>query len=149
MITDALPRGPVGAYQLQAAIAAVHDEAPDAATTDWPQIVALYELLLQCSDSPIVALNHAVAVAMRDGASEGLQLLETLRRDARITSDRRFHAVRAHLLELAGQPADRARRVPRSCPPRSEHSATPVPPRPSPTPARVAPEQTVAILDCP
>ena len=64
LITGALPRGPTGPYQLQAAIAAVHDEAPSAEATDWPQIVALYELLLRISDNPVVALNHAVAVAM-------------------------------------------------------------------------------------
>ena len=64
LITGALPRGVVGPYQLQAAIAAVHDEAPSAAATDWPQITALYEVLLGMSDNPVVALNHAVAVAM-------------------------------------------------------------------------------------
>src|SRR5207302_11119939 len=64
LVTEALPRGPTGPYQLQAAIAAVHDEAPNAEATDWPQIVALYELLLQISYNPVVALNHAVAVAM-------------------------------------------------------------------------------------
>ena len=69
LITDALPRGPVGPYQLQAAIAAVHDEAPTAEETDWPQIVALYEVLLQLSDNPMVSLNHVVAVAMARGAS--------------------------------------------------------------------------------
>ncbi len=64
LITDALPRGPTGPYQLQAAIAALHDEAPSAEATDWPQILALYEVLLGLSDNPVVALNHAVAVAM-------------------------------------------------------------------------------------
>ena len=67
LITGALPRGHAGPYQLQAAIAAVHDEAPSAEATDWPQIVALYELLLRISDNPVVALNHAVAVAMVRG----------------------------------------------------------------------------------
>ena len=67
LITGALPHGPAGPYQLQAAIAAVHDEAPSAEATDWPQIMALYEVLLRISDNPVVALNHAVAVAMVRG----------------------------------------------------------------------------------
>ena len=67
LITDVLPRGATGPYQLQAAIAAVHDEAPSAQETDWPQIEALYEVLRRIDDSPVVALNHAVAVAMVDG----------------------------------------------------------------------------------
>ena len=75
LITAALPRGPVGPYQLQAAIAAVHDEAPSAEETDWAQIVALYEVLLQLTDNPMVALNHVVAVAMARGADDGLVLL--------------------------------------------------------------------------
>jgi predicted RNA polymerase sigma factor len=102
LITEALPRGPVGPYQLQAAIAAVHDEAPSVEETDWPQIVALYELLLQTSDNPVVALNHAVAVAMARGPHTGLDLLDELRVDKRIAEDHRFHAVRGHLLEMAG-----------------------------------------------
>jgi len=109
LITAALPRGPIGPYQLQAAIAAVHDEAPSAEETDWPQIVALYQLLLQVSDNPMVALNHAVAVAMAQGPDAGLTLLHHLEADQRITEDHRFHAVRAHLLEMAGDlPAARA-----------------------------------------
>ena len=71
LITDALPRGTTGPYQLQAAIAAIHDEAPSAEATDWPQILALYELLMRISDNPVVALNHAVAVAMVRGAARG------------------------------------------------------------------------------
>jgi RNA polymerase sigma factor (sigma-70 family) len=102
LITDALPHGPTGPYQLQAAIAAVHDEAPSAEATDWPQILALYELLLQTSDNPMVALNHAVAVAMVRGPWAGLDLLGTLEADERMAGDHRLHAVRAHLLELAG-----------------------------------------------
>src|SRR6266511_3706802 len=74
LLTDALPRGPTGPYQLQAAIAAVHDEAPSAEATDWPQILVLYELLLRVSDNPVVALNHAVAVAMVRGPRVGLDL---------------------------------------------------------------------------
>jgi predicted RNA polymerase sigma factor len=101
-ITDALPRGATGPYQLQAAIAAIHDEAPTAEATDWPQIMALYELLMRISDNPMVALNHAVAVAMVRGARAGLDLLGELEADERIAEDHRLHAVRAHLLEMAG-----------------------------------------------
>jgi predicted RNA polymerase sigma factor len=102
LVADALPRGATGPYQLQAAIAAIHDEAPSADTTDWPQIIALYELLLQTSDNPVVVLNHAVAVAMVYGARAGLDLIEKLEPDQRVANDHRFHAVRAHLLEMAG-----------------------------------------------
>ena len=102
LITDALPRGPTGPYQLQAAIAAIHDEAPNADATDWPQILMLYELLMQTSDNPVVALNHAVAVAMVRGPQAGLDLIGKLEVDERIAEDHRLHAVRAHLLEMAG-----------------------------------------------
>jgi predicted RNA polymerase sigma factor len=102
LVSDALPRGPTGPYQLQAAIAAIHDEAPTAAATDWAEIVMLYELLMQMSDNPMVALNHAVATAMVRGADVGLDLLGKLETDERIGEDYRFHAVRAHLLEMAG-----------------------------------------------
>jgi len=105
LITGALPRGPTGPYQLQAAIAAVHDEADSAERTDWPQIAALYGVLLRLDDSPVVALNHAVAVSMVAGPRAGLLLLQRLEGDARINADRRFHAVRAHLLEMAGDSA--------------------------------------------
>jgi RNA polymerase sigma factor (sigma-70 family) len=105
LITEALPRGPVGPYQLQAAIAAVHDEAPSADETDWPQIVALYEVLMQLSDNPMVALNHVVAVAMARSAQEGLDLLGQVQHDERIAEDHRLYAVRAHLLEMAGDAA--------------------------------------------
>ena len=102
LITEALPRGPTGPYQLQAAIAAIHDEAPSTEATDWRQIAALYEVLMQISDNPIVALNHAVAVAMAQGPRAGLLLLERLEADGRIAEDHRAHAVRGHLLEMAG-----------------------------------------------
>ena len=102
LITDALPRGPTGPYQLQAAIAAIHDEAPSADVTDWPQILALYELLMRTSDNPVVALNHAVAVAMVRGPQAGLDLIGKLEVNERIAEDHRLHAVRAHLLEMAG-----------------------------------------------
>lgn len=109
LITRVLPRGPTGPYQLQAAIAAVHDEAACAQDTDWPQIRALYELLLRMGDNPMVRLNHVVAVAMVDGPAEGLALLEPLEGDDRIAADHRLHAVRGHLLETAGDlPAARA-----------------------------------------
>jgi RNA polymerase sigma factor (sigma-70 family) len=102
LISAALPRGQAGPYQIQAAIAAVHDEAPTAEETDWPQIAALYEVLLQISDNPVVRLNHAVAVAMVRGPEAGLELLDKLEGDDRLTRDHRLHAVRAHLLDTAG-----------------------------------------------
>ena len=75
LLTAALSKGSIGAYQLQAAIAAVHDEAARAEDTDWPQILALYELLRRMSDNPMVVLNHAIAAAMVHGPHEGLDLL--------------------------------------------------------------------------
>jgi predicted RNA polymerase sigma factor len=102
LISSALPRGPTGPYQLQAAIAAIHDEAPNAAATDWPQIAALYDVLLQIDHNPVVALNHAVAVAMFRGPEAGLELLAALESDTRVNDSRRFHAVRGHLLEMSG-----------------------------------------------
>jgi predicted RNA polymerase sigma factor len=97
--------GTTGPYQLQAAIAAIHDEAPSAEETDWPQIKSLYGLLLQMSDNPMVALNHAVAVAMADGPTVGLQRLERLAGDKQLAEDHRLYAVRAHLLEMSGDTA--------------------------------------------
>jgi len=102
LVTAALPRGPTGPYQLQAAIAAVHDEAGSPEATDWRQIAALYGVLLRLDDNPVVALNHAVAVSMVAGPRAGLELVQRLGGDARINADRRFHAVRGHLLEMAG-----------------------------------------------
>src|SRR5262249_27365912 len=92
----------VGPYQLQAAIAAVHDEAPQAEDTDWPQILALYELLKQVSPNPMVTLNHSIAAAMVHGPSRGLELLKTLDTDSRLAEHYRLYAVRAHLLEMVG-----------------------------------------------
>ena len=100
LLTRALPSGAVGEYQLQAAIAALHDEAPTAADTDWPQILALYGLLERMTDNPIVALNRAVAVAMVEGPSTGLATLEGL--DERLAGHHRLDAVRGHLLEMDG-----------------------------------------------
>jgi RNA polymerase sigma factor (sigma-70 family) len=105
LITATLRRLRPGPYQLQAAIAAVHDEAPAAEATDWPQILALYGLLRQASDNPVVALNHAVAAAMVDGPQAGLELLGDLAADARLATGHSFHAVRGQLLEMAGDPA--------------------------------------------
>jgi RNA polymerase sigma factor (sigma-70 family) len=105
LVADALPRPVTGPYQLQAAIAALHDEAPTAAETDWPQIAALYELLLRLSDNPMVSLNHAVALAMTDGPRAGLDRLRQLEQDDRVANDHRLHAVRAHLLEMSGDTA--------------------------------------------
>jgi RNA polymerase sigma factor (sigma-70 family) len=105
LISSALPRGSTGPYQLQAAIAAVHDEAPSADDTDWPQILALYELLLRIADNPMVALNHVVAVTMVHGPHVGLERLDGLSGDERISGDHRLYAVRAHLLEMAGDSA--------------------------------------------
>nr|MDT0659359.1 DUF6596 domain-containing protein [Micromonospora sp. DSM 115978] len=105
LISAALPGGRPGAYQIQAAIAALHDEATTAEQTDWPQIVALYEVLLRIADNPVVALNHAVAVAMARGAPAGLALLDPLRSDGRLAADHRLSAARGHLLELAGDRA--------------------------------------------
>jgi predicted RNA polymerase sigma factor len=102
LLTEVLPRGDTGQYQLQAAIAAVHDEAPGPDETDWPQIVALYGVLLQLADNPMVRLNHAVAVAMADGPLAGLELVAELAVDPRLAEDHRLHSVRAHLLERAG-----------------------------------------------
>ena len=102
LVSEVLPKGEVGPYQLQAAIAAVHDEAASYEETDWPQIVALYEVLLQITDNPMTSLNHIVAVAMAQGAQEALALLDKFSADARIADHHRFHAVRAHLLEMAG-----------------------------------------------
>lgn len=103
LVSDALARGAVGSYLLQAAIAAVHDEAERAEDTDWPQIVALYGVLMQLADNPMVALNRAVAVAMVDGPDKGLELLSALDQDPRIKEHYRLAAVRAHLLERSGK----------------------------------------------
>jgi predicted RNA polymerase sigma factor len=102
LITEALARAPIGPYQVQGAIAAVHDEAPRAQETDWRQILALYELLARLAPNPMVTLNHAVAVAMVRGPRAGLELLATLDGDDRLAGHHRLDAVRGHLLEMAG-----------------------------------------------
>jgi RNA polymerase sigma factor (sigma-70 family) len=105
LITGALTRSPPGPYQLQAAIAAVHAEAPRAEDTDWRQILALYRLLSNIAPNPMVTLNEAAAVAMVDGPRAGLALLAPLDDDERTAGHHRLAAVRAHLLELADEPA--------------------------------------------
>ena len=102
LISEALPRRAIGPYQLQAAIAAVHDEASCAEDTDWPQILALYGLLEGMSDNPMVTLNRAIAAAMVHGPTAGLELMDALDDDARLGGHYRLDAVRAHLLEMAG-----------------------------------------------
>jgi RNA polymerase sigma factor (sigma-70 family) len=103
LVSSALSRGSLGEYQLQAAIAAVHDEAPRAEDTDWPQILALYGVLKRLSESPLVTLNHAIATAMVHGPKAGLDMLRPLEGDARLSGGHRLDAVRAHLLERAGE----------------------------------------------
>ena len=102
LLTRTLGSAPIGPYQLQAAIAAVHDEAPSAEETDWPQILALYGVLERVSPGPVVTLNRAVAVAMVNGPRAGLALLGTLDTDDRMAHNHRLEAVRGHLLELTG-----------------------------------------------
>lgn len=102
LVSAALSRGAVGAYQLQAAIAACHDEAVSADATDWPQILALYGVLEQLSDNPMLTLNRAVALAMVHGPAAGLELIRTLDGDARVAKHYRLAAVRGHLYEKSG-----------------------------------------------
>jgi predicted RNA polymerase sigma factor len=109
LLDAAMARGRVGPYQLQAAIAALHDAADSVEETDWPQILALYGVLERMSDNPMVTLNRAVATAMVHGPSAGLALLDALADDRHLGAHHRLDAVRAHLLELAGD-AEAARR---------------------------------------
>ncbi len=102
LITATLAKGSISTYQLQAAIAAIHSEATKAEDTDWPQILALYELLKHMSDNPMVMLNHAIAMAMVRGPAEGLRLLTVLDEDGRLAGHHRLDAVRGYLLEMAG-----------------------------------------------
>jgi len=105
LITRTLEHAPIGPYQIQAAIAAVHAEAPCAEDTDWRQILALYGVLQRISPNPMVMLNHAVAAAMVHGPRAGLDLLDPLESDDRMAGHHRLPAVRAHLLEMAGDAA--------------------------------------------
>jgi predicted RNA polymerase sigma factor len=107
LVTGALSRGSIGWYQIQAAIAAVHDEAERHEDTDWPQILALYDALQRLSDNPMVRLNRAIAAAMVHGPRVGLELLAELDGDARIAGHYRLDAVRGHLYERVGD-AERA-----------------------------------------
>jgi RNA polymerase sigma factor (sigma-70 family) len=103
LILRTLARGEVGSYQLQAAIAAIHAEAPSPEDTDWPQILALYQLLEKVAPNPMVTLNRAIALAQVEGPQAGLDLLATLDDDNRMTDNHRLDAVRAHLLERLGK----------------------------------------------
>ena len=100
LLTEVLPRGAVGPYQVQAAIAAVHDEAAHVEDMDWPQILGLYGLLERMSENPMVTLNLAIARAMVHGPASGLELLATL--EERLAGHHRLNAVRAHFLEMSG-----------------------------------------------
>jgi predicted RNA polymerase sigma factor len=102
LLTATLAKGRVGPYQLQAAVAAIHDEAPRHEDTDWPQVAALYGLLERMSDNPMVTLNRAIAVAMVQGAAAGLEMLDALDAGGRLAGTHRLDAVRGHLLEMAG-----------------------------------------------
>jgi RNA polymerase sigma factor (sigma-70 family) len=107
IVTETLPEGgTLGPYQIQAAIAAIHDEAASAEDTDWPQILALYRVLETIAPGPMVTLNRVVALAMVHGPKAGLEALDPLETDERMARHHRLHAVRAHLLEMAGLPED-------------------------------------------
>ncbi|MGP3991004.1 RNA polymerase sigma factor [Streptomyces sp. 3N207] len=108
LVPAALTGGPPGPYGVQAAIAALHDEAADLATTDWPQIVALYDVLLTLAPSPVVALNRAAAVAMRDGPEASLALLDELADEERLRGYLPYHVARADLLQRLDRPAEAA-----------------------------------------
>jgi RNA polymerase sigma factor (sigma-70 family) len=105
LVSATLGKGPIGPYQLQAAIAALHDEADTAAATDWPQILALYEVLDRVSPGPVVTLNKAVAAGMAQGPLAGLAVLGALDGDERMAGNHRVESVRGHLLERAGDRA--------------------------------------------
>ena len=102
LVDEGFARGVAGPYLLQAAIAAIHDRAASADETDWPRIERLYQQLAEISDTPVVALNRAVAIAMAHGAAAGLEMLATIEGDKKIADDYRVFSVRAHLLEMLG-----------------------------------------------
>jgi RNA polymerase sigma-70 factor (ECF subfamily) len=106
LVEKALRVGPVGAYQLQAAIAAVHGEALTHGETDWPQIVGLYDLLMMVEPTPVVKLNRAVAVAMRDGPERGLEIIERIVKRGELDDYYLIHAARADLLRRLGRTSD-------------------------------------------
>jgi predicted RNA polymerase sigma factor len=109
LITATLAQGSTGPYQLQAAIAAMYDEAETMDDTDWPQILGLYDLLELAAPNPFTTLNRAVAAGLAHGPRAGLDLLDTLQQDKRMAKHHRLFAARAHLLELAGEPAEAAK----------------------------------------
>ena len=102
LLSAAFSRGAVGVYQVQAAIAAVHDQAARVEDTDWPQVLALYELLARMTDNPMATLSRAIAAAMVHGVDTGLRLIEALDDDVRMAGHYRLDAVRGHLYEKAG-----------------------------------------------
>jgi RNA polymerase sigma-70 factor, ECF subfamily len=106
LVEQALAARQVGPYTIQAAIAAVHANAPNAAATDWTQIVALYDLLARAEPSPVVELNRAVAVAMRDGPAAGLALIDTILEGGNLSDYHLAHAARADLCRRLGQTAE-------------------------------------------
>ena len=105
LVSNAMKQGRVGPYQLQAAIAALHDEAASTEQTDWAQIHALYGLLERMGNNPMVTLSRAVAAAMVEGPEAGLRLVDTIAQDAKLQGHYRIDAVRAHLYERAGNQA--------------------------------------------
>jgi RNA polymerase sigma factor (sigma-70 family) len=108
LVSEALASGPIGPYQLQAAIAAVHDEAASAEDTDWSEVLALYETLERIAPNPMATINRAVAAGMVLGPRAGLDLLATIDTDTRIANHHLLYAVRGHLLEMAGHTEEAA-----------------------------------------
>jgi RNA polymerase sigma factor (sigma-70 family) len=102
LISAVLPEGRPGPYQVQAAIAAVHDEAESVDATDWPEVLGLYDLLMYLTPSPVVSLNRSVAVAMVAGPAAGLAVLRDLESDPQLAQSHRLRSTRAHLLEMSG-----------------------------------------------
>jgi predicted RNA polymerase sigma factor len=105
LLTRTMAAAPLGPYQVQAAIAAVHAEATSAAAIDWPQVVALYDVLERLAPNPMITLNRAVALGMAHGPQAGLEVLATLDGDDRLAEHHRLAAVRAHLQERSGDTA--------------------------------------------
>lgn len=106
LVERALSSGRVGPYTFQAAIAAVHAEAPQPAATDWAQIVRLYDVLMRANPSPVVELNRAVAVAMRDGPMAGLTLIDAIHARGELANYHLAHAARADLCRRLGRTAE-------------------------------------------
>ena len=125
LLDRAIGSGRVGEYQIQAAIAAIHDRTPRAEETDWPQILALYGLLEQMTGNPVVTLNRAVAAAMADGPAAGLAVLATV--EDRLAGHYRLDAVRGHLLEMAGNTDDAIAQLPPRSRPDDESPRTALP----------------------